>query len=545
MVNPHRTAKHVKDVYRGYMPIGLPQHRPPNRIKPWWKVVGKPRVTLHPKPVIEGFSDEPEYPPLNDGSMKGLKKQVRLDWYESLKKKPTIEEKFHEMGNHQGHFLLHFNNWLPQYNSLPMINYLTQTNFINSLPDSYQSKGEEENSDLLKVVKRIVLDQVALEKYESLKTQKVGFVSKIVRDGNRTSFVSNRMIQNMLSTVKNCLAADVNTQLSSYHYDYSPAIRSWWYHSGFPAPNNKIFYKSRKDDEGLINQLVQMNGSSAMNIRSDTLLEPLMSLDDPLVTDTSLVQKLPHLLRNYGGKYNFGNLVALPGYWYHQETEFDCPHTCLLSTDCLSLRNKPDFSIPKPMDDDENCLNGQAVLTAFSWLNSLSMYHGYTPFNEIDYPFTCQLITTDGQNWMFNIYQLNCQSFHRDLGGPSKNNICWSSGLMQLFTDYSDGQFQGVNDDVVRLLIRFVSQKTSPEYTSQLCLRPHLGEDQRTDEEKDMMKTRLRSLIENKSNRWMLHQWKIPHWEHIFFRAKETRHKIRDMKPQWKPPKPKYPRIFE
>lgn len=547
--------KLAKDVYRGYMPIDLPQHRPPNRIKPWWKVLGKPRHTMYPKPEIEEYSQEPEYPPLNDASKEGLRAQVRHDWYETLKTLPTVDQKLYEIDRHASHRMAHINNWLPACNSLPFVQYLTQTHLVTSLPSSYglQSNSHEtgheasdvEHNQLDERIKQILLEQIVLEKYESKRNERLPFISKSIRDGNRQAHVSNRLIQNVFNQVKKLLVCETNPQLLDYQVDLSPAIRSWWYHSGFHAPNNKPFYKSRKDKDGNINTIFQMDGSSALNLRSEFLIEPLLQMDDPLVTDTSLVKTINYDPRHYGATFKFKWPVALPGFWFEDEPRFDCPHTCFLNTDCLELRQTNPRNLASPLKDEEDSLTSQAVLTAFGWLNSLSMYHGYTPYHEIDYPLTCQVITTNGQDWLFNVFQLNSHSFHRDLGGPMRNNVCWSSGVMKLYEDYNDGKFGGINADVLKILSKFLSTQVSPEYTKQLELRPHLGIDTRGPEERDETRGQLRKMFEGRTDQWLSTDWFVPMFEHVFFRAKESRHQIRHMKPKFHIPKPKFPKIFD
>lgn len=553
-------SKATGEIYRGYMPIGLPQHRPKQRVKPWWKVEGRPRVTIYPKLPREEkdlYTEEPEYPPLNDGSLPGLRRQIRLDWYDSLKRMPTAEMKMHEITKHRDQNIAHFNNWLPNYNSLPLVKYMTRTHLIESLPQSYQvvyadetssnSQDDAEN-ELYSTIENIVLDQIALDLFESHKSGPK-FVSRAINDGNKKQYVSCRFIGNLVSDIKSILACEKNAQLFSYQYDSSPAIRSWWYHSGFGPPNNKVFFRSRKDADGNINQLIQMNGSAALNIRSDSLIEPIESMNSDLVSDASLIENFSYPLRNFGAQYKFKKPVALPGFWFEEVPKYDCPHTSFLTTDCLRLRNIHIKNQAKPADDHENCLNTQAIMSAFGWLNSLSCYHGYTPFQELDYPFTCQVITTNGQDWLFNVYQLNTHAFHRDLELPVRNNICWSSGLMKLYGAYENGEFKDVNRDVIKLLIKFMSKQTSPAYTQQLNLRPYLNTSNEAinmdEEELNNMKTQLRNAYEQRSNKWLKTDWFVPLFEHIFFRHPEFRNKITDMKARWHVPKPKLPRIFE
>lgn len=511
---------------------------------------------MYPRVELEGFTEEPEYPPIqHDGTTKGVRDQIRLDWYEDLKKISTVEGKLYEIDRQFEHYMAHILNYIPVSNSLPLIKYLTQTVFVNSLPESYKTspsaseqineKEMHENSTLHNRIRQSVLDQVALDKYESARLGKKYFMTQPVKDNNRLHYLSNTMIQNIANRVKRIAALELNQQLVDYQIDLCPAIRSWWYHSGFQPPNNKIFYKSRKDEDGNINQIIQLDGAPAMNMRGEHFIEPVVSLDDSLVTDTKQVEKCRYPLKNYDALFKFRRPVALPGFWYEDEPRFDFPHTSFLNMDCLNLRNQSIKNQAVPLKDDEDCLNGQAVLTAFGWLNSISMYHGYTPFQELDYPFTCQIITTNGQDWLFNVYQMNSHTFHRDLGGPKRNNVCWSSGLMKLYEKYENDNFKGVNDDVIDLVIKFFGRKTSQDYTNQLDLRSHLGEDTRSDEEKELMRDQLREYYINRRNRHLLAQWAVPLYEHIFFRSPECRHTIRHVKPKWRPDKPKMPKIFE
>lgn len=536
-------GKAIKGVYRGYIPPGLPQHRPPNRTKPWLKIYGKPRVDIYPKVnPIEGYSEVAEYPPLNDASLHGRQKEVRTTWYDKIKKIPTIDGKLHEMLKHGNHYIAHTDNWIQHYNALPLVQYLTNTRLINHIPDGYFST--ELKPDLIDEVKNIVLNQIAADRYQSNKREPK-FTTKTYSGQKSSSHLDDYIVQNIYRGVKKILAIETNPQLLDYQNDLDPAIRSWWYHSGFEPPNNKVFYRSRKDDKGRINQMIQMNGAAALNLRATEFLKPHLSLDDPLVTEKDVIEDYCYPLKNYGFVLKFGNPVGLTGQWYVEDSHFDFPHTTFLTTKCLQLRYVKPYKVVKPLDDHDDCLTSQAILTSFGWTNSLALYHGFTTFHEIEYPFTCQVITTNGQDWLFNVYQLNSHSFHRDLGGPTRNNICWSSGLLQLYKNFDGNNFEGVNDRVIELLMRFMSRQTDSQYTNNLNLRPHLGDDDRTEEVIEEERRVARRAIEQRKNQWLLHDWKVPLWEHIFFRTKVARNSIKEMKPRWHIPKPKYPRIFE
>lgn len=542
-------------VYRGYMPENLPQHKPAQRIKWWWKVIGKPRVDLYPKPLIEGYSDQAEYPEiLHDGSRKNVIVEKRHNFRNQVRDAPTIDEKLFKIHNEGQFKVANFNNWLPIYNSLPLAQFITHTHLVNSLPDTYKlptkqaiddtnndSKlpntangnqqeqaslvGMQFDDQLISKSRDLILSQIAVEKYESAK-RLPRFLSKSARSESKEQRIDNNLIQFMIGNLKRLLALETNPQLLDYQSDPSPSVRSWWFHSGFIPPDKKPFWIGKRDDDGHVNTMIQVNGSAALNLRGDAFLEPIVSQNDPLVTNTSLVEKFHHPLRDYGGVYTFKYPVTLPGYWYDSETRFEFPHTTFLSTNCLKLRNKSGKYTVIDINDDQQCLHGQTVLSCFSWLSGLATYHGFTPLQELEYPFTCQSITTDGQSWQFNIYQLNCHSFHRDLKDTIKNNICWSSGIMQLYSSYENGQFKEVNDDVIRLLVRFLSQKTNANYSSQLNLKPYVGESKQKEEDTADIRFKVRENFSQRVPRIKRHDWRVPLYEKIFFRKREIRNKI-------------------
>ena len=140
---------------------------------------------------------------------------------------------------------------------------------------------------------------------------------------------------------------------------------------------------------------------------------------------------------------------------------------------------------------------------------------------------------------------MNGHTFHRDLGRATRNNVCWSSGIMRLYENYENGQFTGVNNQVIKNLFDFVMRPTLPDYTTSLNLKPLLGEDARTEEEKELMMKKLRRSFEQRRNFWLLSKWRVPLFEHIFFRSKILRQTIKEMKPEWHPPKPPISKYFD
>lgn len=145
------------------------------------------------------------------------------------------------------------------------------------------------------------------------------------------------------------------------------------------------------------------------------------------------------------------NIIALPGFWLGKSEGFDFPTLLCLNREGLRLRNKrnkTDFA------DKQDVLDGMAILSSFAWLSSIVNNLGFTFYDQLTYPLVTQAIVTDGQHWSFYVYQLNSHSFYSDIVNENLNNLCWSSGDLKLFEKHENGVLHGVNEAVLKLLIK-------------------------------------------------------------------------------------------
>lgn len=80
------------------------------------------------------YSEEPEYPPILDPSLRAKKGRRLHEWYEKIKKIGTIEEKFIELNlpRYYGHKCLMLDDKMYPYNTLPFFQYATNTEFVNT-----------------------------------------------------------------------------------------------------------------------------------------------------------------------------------------------------------------------------------------------------------------------------------------------------------------------------------------------------------------------------------------------------------------------------
>lgn len=147
-------------------------------------------------------------------------------------------------------------------------------------------------------------------------------------------------------------------------------------------------------------------------------------------------------------------MTSVPGYW-QDDDQSEFPFLSFYSRYALKLR---ELDRGEHFPDTEDSVDGMGLMSSFAWLNAFANHHGFTPYQELEYPFTCQSVVTDGQYWTFIVYQLNGHSFHSDLNPNPVKNICWSSGEMKLFDECKDGQLTNVNDEVISTLIKVSSR---------------------------------------------------------------------------------------
>lgn len=120
------------------------------------------------------------------------------------------------------------------------------------------------------------------------------------------------------------------------------------------------------------------------------------------------------------------------------------------------LFKREEIHVPCKADDLKEVSIGKAIMSSFAWLNGLANNHGFTPFHEVTYPFINQGFVTDGQNFTFFVYQMNRKTFHSDIFNYDVCNVCWVSPQMKLYESFEDGQFNQINDDVIRQIVKVI-----------------------------------------------------------------------------------------
>lgn len=97
------------------------------------------------------------------------------------------------------------------------------------------------------------------------------------------------------------------------------------------------------------------------------------------------------------------------------------------------------------------CLVSTAITSMFNWLNGQAHCNGFTQFNDLEMPFTSQMILSDGKQFLFALGQLNTIAINVEVDGfiNRKSNLCFIDGPYNLYDEYDDekGQFMYENDN--------------------------------------------------------------------------------------------------
>lgn len=239
--------------------------------------------------------------------------------------------------------------------------------------------------------------------------------------------------------------------------DLYPTIKSSWFVGGMDLPSKHPRYTRWNLTK--VNQPVFYHDNSVINMRNDIPLRPLVDLNDDAV-QTSNYKESSYHPRNSGYPLLLKRLSANAGFMPQSGDDKDFPFLTFMSLYPLLVR-AAHRNGGRIFGDEHEETESMGILNAFSWCNSIAFHHGFSPMDELTYPFTTQTILTDGQFWTFQIYQLNTHTYHTDLdhmGKPNPTrNVCWTSGRMKLFEELDENgrvNESQLNIDVLRLLIQ-------------------------------------------------------------------------------------------
>lgn len=454
-----------------YWPPNLGQHRPRNRVRPWHKIKG--RLTLYPPEpdTRPEYTEEAEYPEITDYVVQNdlhRDKQARLKWYQQIRQLPTVTQKMFELTNLDRQHVIRIKAWSGHYNNLYHYQNMTRTNLIHGLPDLY---NQMDVSPVKSAARDAILDAVLLS-CGDISQRRIGRMRRPEEDRMPVHLQPDAFkCENLLSDLANIAikaCARTSPHLLDCQVDINPEVQSFWYLRQMDMPNKSLKYMHTGNFFPHSNTGVQFIDSAAVNIRSRIPLDPVVDQDH----DSVVTEKFTSTKRNPaadGFAFKRWRVATHAGFWPGTD-DFHFPHLTLYPLSCLMFRN---YVAGRELDDRDYAINGMGLMYSFAWCNSLAFYQGFSPYDELTYPFVTQTICTDGQTWNFTVYQLNTHSFHGDLPEPTKCNIAWTSGPMKLFERIEDGKLVGVDDSVIDVFLKFVMRE--PSTAQQPDLSPYLS----------------------------------------------------------------------
>ncbi|XP_011694126.1 PREDICTED: 28S ribosomal protein S30, mitochondrial [Wasmannia auropunctata] len=475
---------------------------------------------------------EPIYPPIQDISWKAEWKRKRQAWHDKIKGLETVEEKLFEinMPRYYGWKSLILQEHTIPYDSLSHAQYYTRTHIVkeSGLPAYYNSVTSNEQLErMVQAIKSDIEDNIIFE-YCIRRREHEMEADKIPLDENITAVdrkiqmedvISKALIHRINRTMLIHFASE-NPHLFNAEIDFEPRLEASWFMGGLNPPNfvknfRKIvpFLKDYVDDS--VNLPVYYTGKPVVHLRYKHPLREIMPLSDceNSALDVPSFKMNPKVLNYFLEKKHLTNI---PGFWPGDESEFGF----LSYHNCTYLHRRENYN------DTPTALTVQAVLASYSWLLSQACYQGFSTFNDITYPLTTQTVITNGQWWSFFVYQLNTTLVHSEYADENpKRNICWVTEPMKLFDKIEDEKVHGLNEEVLKNLIKFYMNV--PEERVGVNLKPYLGKtvkviaDIEHDERRNWLEKHYKHLVTNRPRHRRIPE--IYDWQKIYKILHKTR----------------------
>ncbi|GFY58628.1 39S ribosomal protein S30, mitochondrial [Trichonephila inaurata madagascariensis] len=430
------------------------------------------------------------YPPIVDMSVEGQRRHQRQLWYDSIKAMPTVEEKLYELATQQRVGLKKYilSAVPPTYSSIFFQRYITRSHLIEGLPNKLHLMDVEKELSDVKDVFNEALHTYYFNPWQSNGSKQL---SDYLLEKNAGAVLLNQMIAKCYKKL-----AGRNYHILKSTIQQKPRINSFWWHSGFESKHDRIYEK---------NICFKYTEFPAFVIRMKEPLSPIVEFDDPLCA-TADVPSYHYHPKVVGLPFKHNWLSSIPGFWPGDPCEF--PLLQVLTLDKLQklLVKIENYDVSKIEDS-------AAIMSSFGYLNATATYQGFTPFHDITYPLVAQTILTNGQDWKFYVYQLNTIAFHEDVDNKNRRNLCWASEKLRLFDTIEEGQVKGINEDVYRLLLKFLLN--APILKEGLDLKPYLGTDTRTEEEIHNMRYFFRKMY-SQARAHDAHKKEVADWIRIY-----------------------------
>lgn len=221
-----------------------------------------------------------------------------------------------------------------------------------------------------------------------------------------------------------------------------------------------------------LNRAFRFQGTPILTLRHQLPLQPFDNVDFSELTEENknigIEEVAPIDPHARGWTFDHQHGVIVPGFWPGNVREYG-----LLSFYDRSILVNRLQSYGEA--DNQEAIHSLGINASYSYAYAQACYQGFSTFNDITYPLCAQTVITDGKTWSFYRYQLNTTIMHTNVDGPNyKYNQCWGTKDMQLYDRIENGKVQGLNDDVLKQLVKFyLAEPKARDYEMKPYLDPH------------------------------------------------------------------------
>ncbi|XP_058058737.1 large ribosomal subunit protein mL65 [Anopheles bellator] len=477
------------------------------------------------------YTAQPQYPPIQDPSFKAKKMREKGSWHQRVERLSSVEEKLFEinMPKYYGYKANILTDERFPYNIKPFVQYATRTCFQEGLPPCYDPL-KEEATQILESLRGELEDTIAFEL-----SNYTHFGTTNVSPKEKEEALVRALLAQLNRTLTNALAAKY-PHLNETETDFDPRHEAFWFLGGIYPP--KLVRKIKEGQEWQkpyandpYDRNMQYIGKPYLALRHKHLLDPLVpgtvldTLD--IKQDNVEVPDFRYDPLALGYMTEFRHATTVPGFWPGDQHEFG-----LLSFQRRS--HTIDRHRISALNDLEDTLHVQGILSSFAWLLGQACYQGFSMFHDVTYPLTTQTVITNGKQWSFYAFQLNTTLVHSDqVDVNNRYNLCWGTKELQLYDSVDEGgKINGLRDEVLlRLIMFYMNQpKQRPdELKPYLCPKEPRVADIVDEKRRVFMEQAYKHVVSNRPRHRLVPE--VYQWEKIY----KIDHKTRPMDPKRRP----------
>ncbi|KAK2845640.1 hypothetical protein Q7C36_010494 [Tachysurus vachellii] len=313
--------------------------------------------------------------------------------------------------------------------------HFTKTSYLQGLPENLSSVEIEDAavSELSSLVSNALLQ-------EHWYTKKGRTFIQREQEKFVAPFVTNA-VSGLISSL-----AGRNPALQLSSLDLSPHVNFYWLNGERTIP--------RGHRRGRVEpQRFQIDDRPHSQIRIRQQLPEFVPLEAEVAAEVPVIQYAPDCLplfrRQYDNNISTGAKLQDPCCYGH--TQFHV----------VPDRFRRDKLINKNLTEHiEVFLRANAIASLFAWTGAQAMYQGFWSEQDVSRPFVSQAVITDGQYFSFFCYQLNTLALSSfSVPNNPRKNLCWGTDSLRLYDKVTDGDVIGWDDDVFKLLVKFLLNK--------------------------------------------------------------------------------------